>query len=298
MMRIGNTEHEYSKITCVNASREIMTRFIAHRTFNPKSFCSRPVDFFALLAAMTLLLAHLDAHYHREAINTLAHQRLSDRALLGQALEIMDVINNGNKDVINGKSAKLIRRLLDVEADAAEGSSYIAMSIGGDENLQEDKKDGKELRLHIPYLGFIQITRQGSISREPSPMNATSQQHQTSQVEFPRGEPLTKSNDVFAFPPYASPTDEQPHGYMHSIFRDSTLLGELPTPERLNAYSKTPEYDDSILQYHNSSPNDIALQLSPTAYGVNDWTFQGVDTAFFDSLIRGTSNAEDARLEQ
>ena len=298
MMRIGNTEHEYSKITCVNASREIMTRFIAHRTFNPMSFCSRPVDFFALLAAMTLLLAHLDAHYHREAINSLAHQRLSDRALLGQGLEIMDVINNGNKDIINRKSAKLIRRLLDIEADAAEGSSYVAMSVRGDDNMQEDKKDSKELRLHIPYLGFIQIARQGSVSREPTPMNATSQQYQTSQVEFPRGEPLAKSNDVFAFPPYASSTDEQPHDYIYGLVQDSTFLGDLPPPERLNTHLKTPEYDESILRDHDSGHNDIALQLSPTASRVDDWAFQGVDTAFFDSLMRGTSSAEDARLEQ
>ena len=69
----NDTEHEYSKITCVNASREIIARFIAHRTFQPKSSCSRPVDFFALLAAMTLLLAHLDACYHQNVTNLLAH---------------------------------------------------------------------------------------------------------------------------------------------------------------------------------------------------------------------------------
>ena len=50
----NDTKHEYAKITCVNASREILPRFIAHRSFQPKSSCSRPVDFFALLAAMTL----------------------------------------------------------------------------------------------------------------------------------------------------------------------------------------------------------------------------------------------------
>ncbi|KAI8954386.1 hypothetical protein F4801DRAFT_605321 [Xylaria longipes] len=117
-----NGVHEYSKITCINASREIMTRFITHWTFNPFSSCSRPVDFFALLAGMSLLLAHLDAHHNREAVNFLAHQHLSNRTLLSQALERMDVISKTNKDVITDKNADLLCWLLDIEAD--EGSQW------------------------------------------------------------------------------------------------------------------------------------------------------------------------------
>lgn len=106
------------------------------------------VDFFALMAGMMLLLAHLDTHHHRETINFLAHQRLGDRALLGQALERMDVIR---KDMVTGKSAKLIRRLLEIEADAAQGSTYTARSaVEGD-----DMHEGEELRLRTPYLGVV-----------------------------------------------------------------------------------------------------------------------------------------------
>lgn len=303
MMRIGDkTEHEYSKITCVNASREIMMRFIAYRSFNPMSSCSRPVDFFALLAAMTLLLAHLDSHHHREATNFLAHQLLSDRAMLDQALERMDVISNISKDVITEKSAKLIRRLLDIEADAAEGSSYTARSVRGDDDVREGKKEGEELRLHIPYLGVIKITRQGPISRELSLGNAASRLHQTSQVEFLQREPLPASNDAFASLPYASPTDEQPLSRLHGIAQGSTFFGDLPASELPTAQSQAPGYEQSTLQYPSSGHDNIVLEphagLPPITAGVNDWAFQGVDMAFFDSLMRGTSCEDAAGLEQ
>ena len=303
MMRIGdNTEHEYSKITCVNASREIMTRFIAHRSFNPMSSCSRPVDFFALLAAMTLLLAHLDAHHHREATNFLAHQRLSDRAMLDQALERMDVISNVNKDVIAEKSAKLIRRLLDIEDDAAEGSSYTARSVRRDDDMQEGNKEGEELHLHIPYLGVIKIARQGPISREPSLGNAASRPHQTSKVEFLQREPFAASNDAFASLPDASPADEQPLSHLHGMTQGSTFSGNLPASERPNAQLQAPGYEQSMLQYPGSSQENITLHpdvgLPPITASINDWAFQGVDMAFFDSLMRGTSCEDATGLEQ
>ena len=302
MMRMGNTEHEYSKITCVNASREIITRFIAHRSFNPVSSCSRPVDFFALLAAMTLLLAHLDAHHHREATNSLAHQRLSDRAMLDQAVEGMDVIKSVNEDVISEKSAKLIRRLLEIEADAAEGSSYTARSVRGDDDVQEGKEDGEELRLHIPYLGIIKIARQGPITREPSLDNAAARTHRTSQVEFTQKELLAAPNDPFRPLPHASAMDEQPLSHLHGMAQGPTFSGDLLVSERPDARLQAPGYEQSIPQYTSSTNDNIALQphvgFPPISAGVDDWAFQGVDMAFFDSLMRGTSCVDAAGLEQ
>ncbi|KAH6887049.1 C6 zinc finger domain protein [Thelonectria olida] len=244
MMRIDdNAEHEYSKMTCVNASREIMTRFIAHRTFNPVSSCSRPVDFFALLAAMTLLLAHLDAHHHRQAINVLAHQRLSDRAMLDQALERMDVMSDVNEDAIAQKSARLIRRLLDIEADAAEGSSYIVRSGIGHDDVQDGNEEGEDLRLRIPYLGVIKIARQGPISRE-------------------------SSLDAFLVLPRTSPVDGQ-------------CSSHLPRLGRPNGQLQALGCEQSTSFNHDGIPA-----------GVEDWTFEGVDMAFFDGLMRGSSGVD------
>ncbi|KAK9774165.1 putative Transcription factor domain-containing protein [Seiridium cardinale] len=251
-------EHEYSKITCVNASRDIMTRFIAHRSFKPMSSCSRPVDFFALLAAMTLLLAHLDAHQHGEATNFLAHQRLSDRAMLDQALDKMT--SDIHKNLMTGKSAKLIRKLLSIEADAADGSSYTARSVIGDADTQEGK-EGEMLHLLIPYRGTIKVSRQGPISRKPSLWYAESRLRPSLHVEFPHSE------SFIASPRHASPTAEQvnPHTQVHGD-------------------------EQTLLQDPGSRRRNVALQsdmgVSPIAAEASDWAFQGVDTAFFDSLMR------------
>ncbi|RYP07503.1 hypothetical protein DL765_009136 [Monosporascus sp. GIB2] len=303
MMRLGyNTEREYSKIACVNASREIMTRFIAHRRFNPMSSCSRPVDFFALLAAITLLLAHLEAHHHREETNFLAHQRLSDRAMLDEALERMDVISNASKDVMTEKSAELIRRLLGIEADAAEGSSYTTRSVWGDGDVQEGTKEGEELRLHIPFLGVIKIGRQGPISRLPSLGNAAPRLNQSSQDEFSQREPLSASSDAFASLPHASPTDENLLSPLHGMTQGHTFSGDLPASGKSNTQLQAPGYEQSMLQYPSSSHDNIALEshmgLPPIGVGVNEWAFQGVDMAFFHSLMRGTSCVDAAGLEQ
>ncbi len=246
-------------MTCVNASREIITRFIVHRSFNPMSSCSRPVDLFALLAAMTLLLAHVDAYHHRQSINFLAHQRLGDRAMLEQALEKMDVISKANKDVVTEQSAKLIRRLLEIEADAAQGNSY-ATARTDDGGEKED-----ELRLHIPYLGVIKIARQGPISREP---------HPTFQAE-------TSSRTIPFTPcPHAA---EQPLG-------QPTFTGDCPQSC----------HEQSMLQYHNNQDVNVQSQiyLPPIAANIDDWAFQGVDMAFFDSLMKGTGSSDPAGFEQ
>lgn len=298
----NDTEHEYSKITCVNASREIITRFIAHRSFQPKSSCSRPVDFFALLAAMTLSLAHLDAHYHRNAINFLAHQRLSDRAMLDQAVEIMDVIRDDNKDVVMEDSGILIRQLLEIEADAANGSSYTASSVRRDQDDVQNPvgKGCGELRLLIPYLGTIKITRQGPISREPLQESAASRPYRTPQTECTYVEStLATLNNAFASVPHASCTDlRQPLTQLYGISRNSPYPGAIPALEQLNREPETSrEEQQGVLQYHSNlgeddTPLQSHLDLPTFAAGVHDWAFQGVDVAFFDSLMRGCSGLD------
>ncbi|KAL2132325.1 hypothetical protein VTI74DRAFT_3929 [Chaetomium olivicolor] len=279
MMRIGdNLVNEYSKITCVNSSREIITNFIAHRSFNPSSSCSRPVDFFALLAAMALLLAHLDAYRHQEATNILAHLRLGDRAMLDQALERMDAIADINKDVMTEKSAQLIRQLLDIEADAAEGSSYTTTRVQGENDVYEGRRERDGLHLSIPYLGVIKISRHGPISREPLAGNALCRPRQASQRQPP-----------------AAP-DDALASLSHTPVPDGPLLGH-PSSAQLNS----PQREPSMLQCPSSS-YDLALEshagLPPIAAGVDDWAFQGVDMAFFDGLVRGTTCPNAAGLER
>lgn len=199
MLMFSSEKHTvYSKLACVNASREVLSRFIAFRTWNKVAFCCRSVDFFALMAAMTLVLAHLHANDEPD-LNCLAHQRHSDRAMMEQVLESMEMVYKLNMDVLSEKSGDLLRRLLEIEADAAEGRKYDTQSVmdlasnmdgaahgshpdgnctkpgpctQSDESgaLHEHHLSDDEpgvLRMCIPYFGIIRIAREGGISREP-----------------------------------------------------------------------------------------------------------------------------------
>ncbi|ORY04144.1 C6 zinc finger domain protein [Clohesyomyces aquaticus] len=279
MLRMGEkTAHEYSKMTCVNASREIMTRFIAHRIFNPMSSCSRPVDFLALLASMTLLLAHLDAHHHRDTVNVLAHQRLSDRAMLDQALERMEAFSSVKKDVIMEKSAELIRRLLQIEGDAVGGSAGMSEPYGGPQRKKEDEP----LRLHIPYLGVIKIARNDPISRE-LPLGSM----------HAGREKLSIASDRLSASPIC-PTlgvqvDEQLLNHSQDTTQGSAFSTGFPAPEWPKMHLQTSGYDQSMFENDILQPH---VELPPLAATVNDWAFQGVDTAFFDSLLKGNLGEE------
>jgi hypothetical protein len=260
--------HEYSKLTCASASREIMARFIAHRSFNATSSCSRPVDFFLLLAAMTLLLAHLDSHHHHQETNTnvLAHQRLSDLATLAQALERMEAISSVNPNVMSEKSAALIRRLLDIEAKAAEGSSYtttraahgVAQEDGAIVQEQDGQGEGQgkdELLLPIPYLGTVKIAYQGPISLASRP-----------------------GQDGYK-PDHASQPQQQlsQHEVSNQLYEND--IGGDP------------------VAFLGGQGSSIPLQPHVVA-GIDDWAFQGVDMAFFDSLMRGTLGSDSLELGQ
>ena len=227
----NHTGHEYSKVTCVNASREIMTRFITHRTFNPMSSCSRPVDFFAFLAAMTILLTHIDSH--REATNHLAHQRLSDRAMLEQVVDLMDLVSKKDKDAMAQKSAELIRHLLEIESEASQGIIYTRTMVEENQSTDAILKNDNELCLRVPYLGTIKISRQSSSpggSHEPDSML------QQSLVATDQGS--------FMYP------------------------------------------ETSLIEDQHQ------LDLPGVTAGVDDWVFQGVDMAFFDSLTKGMKGCE------
>ncbi|KAB8205452.1 hypothetical protein BDV34DRAFT_99614 [Aspergillus parasiticus] len=288
-----NTHHGYSKITCVNASREIMTRYITHRSFNPMSSCSRPVDFFTLLAAMTLLLAHLDEHSHPEAISLLAHQRLSDRGLLDQALETMDIISNMKKDIIAEKSAELIRRLLEIEADTAEGKTCITRSLA-DDDIEENRKQGEELRLHIPHLGVIKVARGRPVSRESSVGNTAAWTH----MSHGELESCVTWNDAIG----PSPTSKHSLSNMHDVAPGPVLSFDLAESESLSEHLRSPRYEQSILQNTGFGQDGIALQSPvghpPIAAGVDDWPFQGVDMEFFDNLMRETFSVDTGRSGQ
>ncbi|KAF2727554.1 hypothetical protein EJ04DRAFT_557304 [Polyplosphaeria fusca] len=243
----GITSHQvaYSKLACTSAAREILTRFAAFRSFNNITASCRCADFIALVAAMALLLAHLDGHRETHG-SLLKHQRVGDRAMMIQVLESMDYIAKYNDDALTAESATLLHRLMDVEEEAAQ-----ALKAGG-----ATVEIGTTLELSIPPLGSVVVSRNGIISVGDD----TSKQI----LEVPSRIELT--SDIPGGP------SDSVHVANFDFFRD--ISRPLPDPTILPS---TP-----LSEQQKFGPALVA--------GVEDWAFQGVDAAFFDSLMRGSGS--------
>ncbi|KAJ5772554.1 hypothetical protein N7520_003083 [Penicillium odoratum] len=275
---------EYSRMTCVNASREVLLRFIMFRGYNRSSFCCRTVDFFALMAAITLLLAHLDSHRFPPTSNLLAHQYLSDRAMIEQAQVNMEQVIRVNGDTLSAQSADLLQKLLAIDSEAANGISTESVSVQTPESavLQSNGNDNGVVRVQIPYFGIVKIARQGVVTREMA----------NAQPSLDEGQPYapvigthnTESSEaaVCDFGPGRFDGDAIPRS-MTEV--DSNSIDGPPAQLTLR-------YQDTVSDTLLQSYQDPGLTA-----GVDDWAFQGVDMAFFDSIMRGLDNGSSSQIQ-
>ena len=250
--------HDYSKMAAINASREILSRYIAFRAWNPGHFYCRGTDFLAFIALTVLCLAHIDSRNplngNTESSSTariivLSHP--SDRGLMESTFEILHHMEN---DVIAAKLARLMRHLLDVEADAANGVEYGAVATENDNGPAEcggefvNSKD--TLMLHIPYFGTINLQR-GLVS---APTGTTTQLNHSGST----------SNIV--------PSDIE-------MEQHNRPLSDL---------------DTQWPQQPHSSWGDLDRMIDPTGdFGVpDDWTLQSINESLFSTLFNSVDDQD------
>ncbi|RVX75134.1 hypothetical protein B0A52_01411 [Exophiala mesophila] len=264
------SQNHYSRIVCVNASREILTRGIAMRSFNPVTPCCRMGDFMALIAGMTLVLAHVVTHYRTESDNPLVHQRFGDRALVEQALECMNSTTEPREDVLAAKCTQLLRHLLAAEAGAAQSHQVGHVS----ENDQNCEKACNAFIIKVPYVGGIQISRQG-ITYVP-----------TNKATAAEGRLNHEGVTI---------------GGIGSMRMDTPTVGDnvyynndlCPGPVIVSSFENTvsgPSIQQNATQVYQEASEDLFSNQEDmwpdAAAGLDDWVFQGLDTAFFDTLMR------------
>ncbi|KAL7619833.1 hypothetical protein AAE478_010378 [Parahypoxylon ruwenzoriense] len=106
-------------------------------------------------------------------LNFLAHQYLGDRAIIEQVLKTMEELAHVNNDAMGAKSA-LLRRLLVIEAEAADGEVYsIQREQPSDtQQQQQNQSEVNVLRICIPYFGTIRLVRQDVATME-MPLSTT-----------------------------------------------------------------------------------------------------------------------------
>jgi hypothetical protein len=302
---LADGKYEYSKITAVSASREVLTRFMALRGSNLIGSYCRGIDFLVFIASTTLCLAHIHARHGQFLfgdgedgffINYLAHQRPSDRGMMEHALESVEHMASASPDIIAAKISTIFRHLLSIEADAFDGSSYTS-STSGEEELECSgglSDGGNVLRIYIPSFGTIKIER-GGVSRSvltmPShevPASSVSEAQSTNSGVSLSTYSLLAGQDEIRPPQNIldSPTrysigDQSINPEWQAV---PLHFGQLVPPQHAASATK----DQSI----STNYNDCVQVNQPLALGLEvgeeDWTLQGVDTALFDSLFRGS----------
>ncbi|KAK7214051.1 hypothetical protein V2G26_021229 [Clonostachys chloroleuca] len=250
----AGSRYDYSKTVCTYASREVLNRYITFRSIVRVVYCCRLVDFCAFTAALTLLIAHLSGH-GRNSTWLPAHQRVGDRNLAEKVIATLEELTRLNHDELSKETAKLTRKLLDLEAGAATNGSIYRCSVR-DENCNADSRgiDGP-FHLKIPYFGTVWLE-----PKLPTP---------TDSVLLPT---LPDLNNVFS----------------HASEPDATSSVTLDLPQRPGVREEElfSSYNPSMVQ-ESAGMDFLDFSMPDLIADANDWAFQGVDSAFFDSVMAG-----------
>lgn len=142
----NETIYYYSKTICTTASREILHRYLALKDSGFVAHAYNFVDFFAWIAAITLLLAHLHEQWcHHVGPTVLLHMRSSDRAVIEQAM-------NHLESPWTCTGPNILEQLFAVEEEA-----HTSRSVGSG-NIVKDNPDHEPFfELKIPYYGKLRV---------------------------------------------------------------------------------------------------------------------------------------------
>jgi hypothetical protein len=248
----------YSKIACVNAGREILSRHIDLQSFEPAVSRCRMIDFPALIAGMALMLAHAISHCGKKSENMFAHQRSSDRAMVQRTLENMEFVSELQQDTLLVKCAKLLTELLAIEEDAAKTHRH---GVDQRQDGAETRDYGRNMLIaRAPFLGGIRLSKEGIAAAKADQDSGLSESTSIGGIGAIHINSLRPSEN-----------DPNQTALDVPVQQSNTTSNAMPT-----------------------APHEFAMQgdyslLDGTA-GLDDWAFLGADTAFFESLMRGAGD--------
>ena len=134
--------YEYSRFSCLKASREMIDRYLALRRAGTTSFCCNVVDFGALTSTVTLYLVSIMESETGGESQAQRQQKESDKAMVHAVLKHMEDLSQGGRDFVATQSVSVIKSLLAI----------------GSPGSPSDHQTGN-LKLTIPYFGTISIVR-------------------------------------------------------------------------------------------------------------------------------------------
>lgn len=128
--------YEYSRLSCLSASRKLVHRWIFLRERSKASFICKVIEFQAFKAAITLLLGILQPSQTVKDPMQI-RQEEEDRKLIDTVRNIFEELQALENDVVLGQSAEVLKTLESI-------------------NLK-DRGKGGSIRLTIPHFGTISV---------------------------------------------------------------------------------------------------------------------------------------------
>lgn len=249
----ADQRYEYSRISCLNASRGLIRRWLFIRQLPDATMLSILIEFQAFTAAITILLGLLGIT-RNTTDQVIKQQQVNDMHLVETVVETLERLQHfGTAVNVAKQSISVIRTL---------------------QNLirNEDNSSGN-LRLDIAYFGTIMVARSGAVQSlegerilGANPRPGPASMGVLSTYIGGCSNPSTTTSGL----PQTSLSAPRSHGYQSMDFG-----GEF---SGLNGM----EADNTILQFTSSQFPNFEI---PGVNNMTDWQFQESDTIFFDSLL-------------
>ena len=204
----------------------------------------------------------------------------------------MEEVSRLNTDILSARSAELLRRLLTYEMKMADGTAPVGATVSVQAVESEPTHAEEDISsIYIPYFGLIKIVCGGENCKE-WPRTTEDQPERTHQHSILRSSSLTYvqaarlhetggSSSVTNSP--WSPDTEPMRPINCGSLGPEPMLRSSDT-QFAHAPELAPQFP-GILQHDYQYPELIA--------GAEDWAFQGVDLAFFDSLMSGVGEVNE-----
>ncbi|KAJ9607598.1 hypothetical protein H2200_007676 [Cladophialophora chaetospira] len=141
-----DNKFEYSRISCLHASREALKRYLALRSTNNTQGVARVVDFATVIASTTLILNQVGSAPQ----STDTKHKGNDLHLVEDVVESMRTVSRGSGELMARQGVQVVEALM--KLSSSDPGNMASGSV----------------RLTIPFFGPISI-RKGNPKRNPAP---------------------------------------------------------------------------------------------------------------------------------
>ncbi|KAI1823836.1 hypothetical protein F4861DRAFT_298672 [Xylaria intraflava] len=292
---------DYSKATCISSSRTLLHTFLLYHKVKGSLSTCRHTDYGALTASMTLVLAYLDPKLQAQD-QTTTSSRAADRALIKGAQDKLLQRAEQSNDKLSRDAASLIGRLSPL-------LNPELMKSAGQSEGNEGAGEVAAIHLDIPYLGSIHIN--------PTSTNTDNPQYDVQPGQATPGPDANTSIGIISTAPTA-PTKATPENTDLNR-HEYAIAPSFPTASHIPPYWSVPsnqqhftpaggdagaEASHMLLEPYGSTEYPDFSSFAPTmqfewsqaqlahpdlAAEADEWTFQGFDATYFESLFSSGS---------